>query len=111
MSDTPPDHPIRIVLFDLDGTLLKDDGEISVYTRDNLIRLLNAGVNFTVASARSIPSLQQLLRGIPFRLPVIEINGAFISDFATGDHLVINDMRTDLLETVYGYITEYNCMP
>jgi len=100
-----------IYVSDLDGTLLKDDGEISVYSRDNLIKLLNAGVNFTVASARSIASLQQTLRGIPFRLPVIEINGAFISDFATGKHLVINDMRADLLETVYGYITEYNCMP
>ncbi len=100
-----------IYVSDLDGTLLKDDGEISVYSRDNLIKLLNAGVNFTVASARSIASLQQTLHGIPFRLPVIEINGAFISDFATGKHLVINDMRNDLLETVYGYITEYNCMP
>jgi len=100
-----------IYVSDLDGTLLTDDGEISVYSRENLIRLLNAGVNFTVASARSITSLQQTLHGIPFRLPVIGINGAFISDFATGKHLVINDMRTDLLETVYGYITGYNCMP
>ena len=100
-----------IYVSDLDGTLLKDDGEISVYTRKNLIKLLNAGVNFTVASARSIPSVQQTLRGIPFHLPVIEINGAFISDFTTGRHLLINDMRTDLIETVFGYITEYNCMP
>lgn len=100
-----------IYISDLDGTLLKDDGEISAYSRKNLIRLLNAGVNFTVASARSIPSLQQVLRGIPFRLPVIEINGAFITDFATGKHLVINDMKNDLLETVYSYITRYNCMP
>ncbi len=100
-----------IYVSDLDGTLLDDDGEISVYSRENLTKLLNDGVNFTVASARSIVSLQQTLRGIPFRLPVIGINGAFISDFATGKHLVINDMRDDLLEAVYGYITRYNCMP
>ena len=100
-----------IYVSDLDGTLLQDDGEISSYSRECLVKLLDDGVNFTVASARSIASVQQLLRGIPFRLPVIEINGAFISDFVTGKHIVINNMRYDLLESVYGYILKYNCMP
>lgn len=100
-----------IYISDLDGTLLQDDGEISSYSRENLIKLLSDGVNFTVASARSIVSLQQTLHGIPFRLPVIGINGAFISEFATGKHLFINNMRYDLIESVYGYIMKYNCMP
>ena len=96
---------------DLDGTLLIDDGVLSSYTKEKLISILESGVNFTVASARSIVSVQQILRGFPFRLPVIGINGAFISDFVTGKHLVINDMSDALIEDVYSYILRYNCVP
>ncbi len=100
-----------IYVSDLDGTLLRNDGTISAYSKQKLIELIEAGVNITVASARSIPSLKHVLNGIPFRLPIIEINGAFITDFATGKHLVINDMSNDILEDVFSYITAFNCLP
>lgn len=105
------DKSNTLYVSDLDGTLLSDDGEISSYSRENLLKLLREGVNFTVASARSIASVRQILRGFPFRLPVIEINGAFISNFVTGEHLVINDMSDALIEDVYSYILRYNCVP
>jgi Cof subfamily protein (haloacid dehalogenase superfamily) len=100
-----------IYISDLDGTLLRNDGTISAYSRSKLIELIEAGVNITVASARSIPSLKHVLNGIPFRLPVIEINGAFITDFASGKHLLVNDIDNNTLEDVYRYITEFNCLP
>ena len=100
-----------IYVSDLDGTLLRNDGTISPYSRQKLIELLDAGVNVTIASARSIPSLKHVLNGIPFRLPVIEINGAFITDFATGKHLIVNDIDNNTLEDVYKYITAFNCLP
>lgn len=105
------DKSNTLYVSDLDGTLLSDDGEISSYSRENLLKLLSEGVNFTVASARSIASVRQTLRGFPFRLPIIEINGAFISNFVTGEHLVINDMSDALIEDVYSYILRYNCVP
>lgn len=100
-----------IYVSDLDGTLLRNDGTISPYSKQKLIELIAAGVNITVASARSIPSLKHVLNGIPFRLPVIEINGAFITDFPTGKHLLINDMDNNVLEDVMRYITSFNCLP
>ncbi|MBW8014825.1 MAG: Cof-type HAD-IIB family hydrolase [Planctomycetes bacterium] len=100
-----------IYVSDLDGTLLRNDGTISAYSRQKLVELIEAGVNITVASARSIPSLKHVLHDIPFRLPVIEINGAFITDFASSKHLVINDMSNDILEEVFRNITAFNCLP
>ncbi|MFZ9023167.1 MAG: HAD family hydrolase, partial [Anaerohalosphaeraceae bacterium] len=38
---------------DLDGTLLQSDGTLSDESRKALTELLEAGVNFTVASARA----------------------------------------------------------
>jgi len=101
----------NIYVSDLDGTLLQDNATLSAYTRKKLVELLNGGVNFTVASARSIVSLQQTLYQIPFHLPVIEINGAFISDFNTGKHLTINNMTKDMLGNIYSRILRHNCMP
>jgi len=91
----------RIYISDLDGTLLRDDATLSEYARKELTRLLDEGVNFTIASARSIKSLRPVLGDIPFRLPIIEINGSFITDYHTGKHLVINRIETD---TVRGII-------
>ena len=80
----------KIYISDLDGTLLRDDATISPWSREKLTSLLNDGVNFTIASARSANSTKQILGDLPLTLPVIEINGAFITDYHTYKHLAIN---------------------
>jgi hydroxymethylpyrimidine pyrophosphatase-like HAD family hydrolase len=54
--------------------------------------VLDAGVRFTVASARGAPAMRSLLAGVPLDLPVIELNGAFVSEFDSGHHLVANTL-------------------
>lgn len=75
---------------DLDGTLLRSDGTLSAFSREGLNRLLEAGVGLTVASARGTPGMRSLLSGVGIRLPVIELNGAFVSEIESGRHLVSN---------------------
>jgi len=75
---------------DLDGTLLRSDGTLSTFSEDGLNRLLEAGVDLTLASARGTPGMRSLLCGVQFRLPVIELNGAFVSELESGRHLVSN---------------------
>ena len=103
------DQPIYVS--DLDGTLLQDDATLSPYAHKKLTELIHAGVNFTVASARAIPSLQQVLRHLPIKLPVIGINGAFLTDFTTGKHLAINNMPKNLVCDILKMIAAYNCSP
>jgi 5-amino-6-(5-phospho-D-ribitylamino)uracil phosphatase len=67
---------------DLDGTLLRSDATLSGFARDGINRLLGAGVQLTLASARGTAGMRALLDGIRLRLPVIELNGAFVSDMA-----------------------------
>lgn len=82
--------PAEVYVCDLDGTLLRADGTLSASSRDGLNRLLDAGVNLTVASARGTPGMRSLLSGVGIRLPVIELNGAFVSEIDSGRHLVSN---------------------
>ena len=86
---TAPGH---LLVSDLDGTLLRSDTSLSDAARDGLNALVVAGVAVTVASARSTASMRPMLPGVDLRLPVIEHNGAYISDLRTGEHLVANAM-------------------
>lgn len=81
-----------LVVCDLDGTLLRSDVTLSPFARDGLNAVISAGVAVTVASARSLPAMRALLPGVELTLPVIELNGAFISDVHTGAHLVTNSV-------------------
>ncbi len=81
-----------VYVSDLDGTLLGPDARLSSFSRSVLERLIEAGVPVTVASARGIVSMQEILGDLPLRLPVVCFNGAFVSDLRTGQHLEVFDL-------------------
>lgn len=96
---------------DLDGTLLRSDATLSEFSRNTLRGLLEDGLQFTVASARSVVSMQTMLHGLRLELPIIEFNGAFISDLETGRHQIINSIERELVENIYGIIQSFGCVP
>ncbi len=101
----------KIFVADMDGTLLRSDGTLSGTSRNKLIELLNAGVHFTVASARAWGEITPVLGDLPLTLPVIAINGAFITEYATGRHLVINNIANDFAEAIYQSILDHGLLP
>jgi Cof subfamily protein (haloacid dehalogenase superfamily) len=76
-----------LYICDLDGTLLRSDGTLSDFARDGLNQLIDAGVCLTVASARGTAGMRSLLTGVRLQLPVIELNGAFVSEMQSGRHV------------------------
>ena len=60
--------PDVLYVSDLDGTLLQDDATLSPRGRALLTELLDDGVPFTVASARSIGSMGPILQGLDLSL-------------------------------------------
>lgn len=96
---------------DLDGTLLQDDATLSPFSRQVLKKLLGEGLSFTVASARSIASIRTILAGLSLRLPVIEFNGAFLSDLASGQHLIVNDITPAVAQDLHQLILSSGNVP
>jgi len=96
---------------DLDGTLLQTDASLSSFSENGLRDLLADGVLFTVASARSVVAIQQMLRGLPLPLPVIEFNGAYLSDLSTGWHEIINALEPSVAVSVYEQIATCGLSP
>jgi HAD superfamily hydrolase (TIGR01484 family) len=84
---------IRLVVSDVDGTLLDPAGAMTPRTHVALARLRQAGVTFALATSRrwtgAVPVAQQL----DFAAPLILYDGALIREFPSGEVL-----RADTLE-------------
>jgi len=102
----------KIYVSDLDSTLLNSQAELSDFTIKGIRSLIEKNIYFTVASARSVKSIQKIFYGIDLQLPIIEFNGAFISGLKTGEHLRINSINSSLYkELLNGFIEKnYNCI-
>jgi len=90
----------RIYITDLDHTLLDSKAEVPTETLKGIETLNSNNIDFTVASARSVKSIQIILEKTTLKLPVIEFNGAFISDFNTGGHLIVNIIKRDIINEI-----------
>jgi|LGOV01.1.fsa_nt_gb Cof subfamily protein (haloacid dehalogenase superfamily) len=98
----------KVFITDLDGTLLNDDGQLSNESRNILTALIDNGVKFTVASARSIDSIREVIKDLPINMPIIEFNGSYISDYYSGEKLLVNHMNRSYNEKIYDIIESHN---
>ncbi len=71
---------MTLVVFDLDGTLLNAQSEVSAYTAETLKRLKSHGVSYTVATGRTLQAATTPIADHGFVLPQIIKNGAVIWD-------------------------------
>ncbi len=75
---------------DLDGTLLRSNQTLSEYTIKTLNELVEKGMVFSYATARSYATSHKVTEGLNARIPLITSNGAFIVDNVTGENLISN---------------------
>ena len=69
---------MELVVFDLDGTLLNRQSEISDFTRETLKLLAERNIAYTVATGRTLHGAQAILAGHRFSLPQAYKNGVMI---------------------------------
>ena len=106
------DHPRQVLyVSDMDGTLLRTDGSLSPYSRRTLNRLIHEGLRFTVASARGCGPIRLALDGMRVALPVINQNGAFVSDLASGRHLAVHALPRHIAGDLWSLLDEAGCSP
>ncbi len=79
-----------LYISDLDGTLLNSNAEISFFTAQTLNELIEKGMLFSFATARSYTTAGQITAGITARFPLILYNGAVIVDNVTGRPVITN---------------------
>jgi Cof subfamily protein (haloacid dehalogenase superfamily) len=69
---------MRLIVTDLDGTLLDSSHQISPLTERALYEARSRGILLTVATGKTFPSTQELIRQFDIQIPVICGNGTIV---------------------------------
>jgi len=87
MFDLEKLKKIELVIFDVDGTLVNDAGEIGDRTRQLILSLKKCGVLFSFASGRLHSALLPLAEELKIYSPLISLDGSAIKS-VTGKYFV-----------------------
>ncbi len=100
-----------LYISDLDGTLLDADSRISRETVRVLNPMLDAGLLFTVATARTPATVVPLLSQMHTRLPFIVLNGAATWDSQKGDYCHVNVIPQSTVEAICAVYGRHGLCP
>jgi len=101
-----------LYISDLDGTLLDGEGRLPVDSVKRLNKLIDKGLNFTIATARNYDSAYPLLNGLNLKHPVILFNGVYLTEFYTGVNLLFSDfISVDIINKMISIVDDHNIEP
>ena len=94
---------MNLIFFDLDGTLLNSESEISHFTKETLAKLGKNGIAYSAATGRTMLTGTSILEGHGFDLPQVYSNGVTIWDpkahKLTLEHLLGSVEVSNIIET------------
>ena len=96
---------------DLDGTLLNSDSKLSSRTIEIINQLVEDGMDFTFATARSISSASVVSAGLQLKTPLIVYNGVHLLDPTTYDILYSYSFDQQDIEKTIKEMIKHNMLP
>lgn len=96
---------------DLDGTLLNSKSAINSYTIETINQLVEKGMLFTYATARSLVSASVVTKGLSTKIPVIAYNGTFIFQADTGAIIAEEKFESSDIAYIISMLNTYNISP
>lgn len=83
-----------LYLTDLDGTLLNNSAAVSQTTAQILNKLIDKGMLFTVATARTYSTVIPMMKDVKLNLPLVLMNGVCIYDIVSSKTVDIKNIDT-----------------
>lgn len=96
----------KMLVLDLDDTLLTDDHQISIRNRELLLKAQEAGVYVVLASGRPTQAMMryaELLELKRFGSYLISYNGAIITEMATGNTLFEQSLTREQIHELHDF--------
>ena len=90
----------NLYVSDLDGTLLRSNETTSEFTNSAIHSLVERGMLFSYATARSFITAKKATKGIDAKIPLIVYNGALVIDNITEKILIANYFCSDVFDVL-----------
>lgn len=91
---------MELFVSDLDGTLINSKREVTKKSLEILNKLIEEGVNFTIATARTPATTVEILKNLNLKLPVALMNGVVIYDTKELKYIDIKGIEKELANKV-----------
>ncbi|MFY9497517.1 MAG: Cof-type HAD-IIB family hydrolase [Tepidanaerobacteraceae bacterium] len=93
----------KLIVLDLDGTLLDSNKEITDKDRKAIDLLKNMGILVTIATGRHPSNSSKYVYELGITIPIIACNGALIRDVRNGTTLRMKEVDSDVALKVINY--------
>lgn len=100
-----------LVVFDLDGTLLNKQSQISSFTRETLSLMQAKGITYTVATGRTLHAAHDIIEGHGFDEPHIYSNGVIMWDPAAAKLSLNNALSQTELDHILAVAMAHHITP
>lgn len=100
-----------LIVSDLDGTLLNDKHELSLRTKEEVKRLQDDKIPFTIATARSLGTAERFIKELDLQHPVILYNGSQVYCPVQQKNLFLIHLEQSLYQEVLSFVQQKNFMP
>ena len=98
---------IRLIAFDLDGTLLNSDKVLTPRNREALERAAEKGILIVPTTGRLFKGIPSEIREFPFLRYAVTINGAAVFDTETGDNLYRAEIPPEKAIEIMTYLDQF----
>ena len=98
---------IKIVVFDLDGTLLADNGTIGENTRSLIKKLKEYDVRFTLATGRLHSAITYMAEDLGLKVPLVSLDGSLIKSYPDGKTLFESFVKKRHVKKTLDYVKQY----
>src|SRR5947209_7592470 len=109
-GEAVPKH-IRMIVIDIDGTLLNPDGEITAPTLAAVKAAQQSGIIVTLATARRYCNTGQIADELGLHIPLILYDGAMIVEHPQGTILHRQPLQADIAQQAVDILVRYGVQP
>ncbi|MGC8954981.1 MAG: Cof-type HAD-IIB family hydrolase [Fervidobacterium sp.] len=99
---------VKLIVTDLDGTLLNDEKHIPYENIQALRAALEKGINVSVATGRNFGSAKRYIEELDLDVPVIFQNGSFIYEWMENKIIYKSDLKSEIAVNIVEKARKYD---
>lgn len=104
----------KVIILDVDGTLLNSKREISLQTKEVLLKAQREGCLLVIASGRPTPALYELVKELEMDKHhgfVVSYNGGRVSDATTNEILFNQSLSVEEGKAILNHMKKFDVIP